>query len=82
MYLKMGKILNKVNGLMVIILLLGIVFLFVGAISNFDKLCRHYNTTPKYNTLFSTYQCKQNFIPLTCNKPVADMSKCDGFQIN
>ena len=78
----MGKILNKVNGLMVIILLLGIVFLFTGAVKHFEMICEHYNTTPKYNTLFSSYECKQNFIPLTCNKLVADMSKCNGFKIN
>lgn len=78
----MGKIVNKTNGLMLIVLLLGIIFLFVGSVSKFEHLCTHYNTTPKYNTMFTTYQCKQEFKPLTCTKPIADMSKCNGFQIN
>lgn len=78
----MGKIINKLNGLMLIILILGLIFLVVGAVSGFQKICSHYGSTPKYDTMFSSYQCKDNFKPLTCNKLKADMSKCNGFEIN
>ena len=78
----MGIIINKVNGLMIIILALGLIFLLVGAVSGFEKICKRYNTTPKYDTMFKSYECKAEFKPLTCNKLKADVSKCNGFEIN
>lgn len=78
----MGIIINKANGLMIVILLLALIFGFVGVVNGFEKICGHYNSEPNYKTMFKTNECQPNIKPLTCNLLVADMSKCNGFQFN
>ena len=78
----MGIILNKINLLMLIVFIIGVIFFLIGSIKNFDIICNHYGTTPNYDTLFTTYECKKYFKPLTCNKLVPDVSECHDFKPN
>lgn len=63
---------------MLMVLLLGLVFFFIGTTKGFTDICSKYNTVPKFNTMFSSRECKQDFTPSHCYLPVADVELCYG----
>jgi uncharacterized membrane protein len=70
-------IFNIPNLVSVIVLILGVFFMFVGSVKGLDEVCSHYNTVPDYNSIFTfEFKCDIKDKIDLCLLPVGDLNEC------